>query len=157
MYWKKGNSNHDMIERFFVKELNELSSGTINLFYCSALNKMVHVHFESLAALGDQPERRQINYLSNGNALYSARYGYACNINELKHVLSVCNKCALNIKAMNNHTPIVCNRCLNWVIMINNELSEIHPSKDYLVEKLHENGKNSNKGIKLGIVTSSRG
>ena len=31
-----------------------------NQFYSTALNKHVYVHFETIVALGDQPERRQI-------------------------------------------------------------------------------------------------
>ena len=90
---------------------------------------MIHTPFEILAAFTDHPDRPQINYLSHGNALYSTKYGYACNINELIHILP------------HNHIPTVCNRCLNWDIMSNNELYKTYHSKDYPVEKLHENKK----------------
>ena len=32
--------------------------------------KNVHVHFEIIASLGDQPERRLINYLMLGNSTF---------------------------------------------------------------------------------------
>ena len=43
------------------------------LFYSKVLNKNVNVHFEVIISLGDQPERRDINYIMNGNSLFSLK------------------------------------------------------------------------------------
>ena len=72
---------------------------------------MVYVHFRIITALGDQPERRQINYVSNVNALYSARYGYSSNINVLKinyhHVTNVTIRPGQSTMILHQHVSIV--------------------------------------------------
>lgn len=50
----------------FVKELGELSSGTNNTFYSMYHKRQMRVHFELIASLGDQPERRSMNYIMGG-------------------------------------------------------------------------------------------
>ena len=76
--------NHDDIERRFIEELNELKSNKGNIFYCKALDKNVHVYFELIACLGDQPERRGINYMLGGNGKLSSRFGHCANIHSIK-------------------------------------------------------------------------
>ena len=38
------------------------------------------VNFELIASLGDQPERRSMNYLVLGNSPFSSQYGYVANV-----------------------------------------------------------------------------
>ena len=108
------NDNHDIIEQEIVKELDELLSDRENSFYSTALRKYKRVYFQVIVALGDQPERRHINYLMNGNSLYGTRYGYACKIQDLISILPSCNTCENSIrnKTINNMNP--CDRCLRW-------------------------------------------
>ena len=42
------------------------------------------VHFELLASLGDQPERRSMNFLMGGNSKVSARFGFIGNLGAMK-------------------------------------------------------------------------
>ena len=68
------SANHDAVEKLYVKELQELSTGTNNIFYSMNLKKYVHVHFELIVSLGDQPERRNINYIMLGNSSFASRF-----------------------------------------------------------------------------------
>ena len=66
-----------------VEELNELKSNKDNIFYSKALNKNVYVYFELIVCLGDQPERRSINYMLGDGYNFVARFGYSANINQI--------------------------------------------------------------------------
>ena len=112
-----------------------------NQFYSTALNKHVYVHFEIIAALGDQPERRQINYLSNGNGLYSARYGHSCNINAISDILPSCIDCDKIIRSNKCVIQRSCNQCLRWDIMSNQSLCFTEPPNGYPTNKLEGNHK----------------
>ena len=68
-------SNHDAIETLYLKELKDLCNGINNVFFSKNASKEVKVHLEIIASLGDQPERRNINYLMNGNSTFGKRYG----------------------------------------------------------------------------------
>ena len=48
--------SHNLIESLYVKELSEIPSGIDNVFLCMQHKKHVWVHFEIIAALGNQPE-----------------------------------------------------------------------------------------------------
>ena len=54
------------LKKTIVEELNELKSNKGNVFYSKVLDKNVYVYFELIACLGDQPERRGINYMLGG-------------------------------------------------------------------------------------------
>ena len=92
------NSNHDAIENKFISELTELNSGINNLFFSSQLQRNIRIHFEIIASLGDQPERREINYLAGGNSKFGARYLYAANMEELMDVLPPCETCLTKLQ-----------------------------------------------------------
>ena len=70
------------------------------------------VYFQIMATLGDQPERRQLNYLMNGNSLYGSRYGYACKTIDLIHVLLSCEKCKIEIINGTINENVACQTCL---------------------------------------------
>ena len=42
----------------FVNEFSDLSQGKNNMLYSMAESKYVHSHYQIVAVLGDQPERR---------------------------------------------------------------------------------------------------
>ena len=56
------------------------------MFDCKALDKNIHVYFELIACLGDQSERRGINYMIGGNGNFSAKFGYCANIHQIKNI-----------------------------------------------------------------------
>ena len=77
----------------FVQECSDLSQGKNNMFYSMQEKKNVHVHFEIIASLGDQPERRSINYLMLGNSTFFSRYRYAANVGSIWNHLPSCGYC----------------------------------------------------------------
>ena len=56
-------SEHNAIECMFVQECNELAQGKNNILCYTRQRDYVYDHFEIIASLGDQPERRSINFL----------------------------------------------------------------------------------------------
>ena len=128
------SKNHENIERMIVRELNELSSGINNDFYSAALKRRVLVHFEIIVSLGDQPERRPLNYIMNGNSKYAGRYGYACRTAELTNTLPCCLKCRNEIKKNINYVAKQqCYHCLQWDVLSNLSLSSTEIPKIILL------------------------
>ena len=82
--------NYDVIGSKMINELLELRNGKENVFYSKVLNKNVHIHFEVIVSLGDQPKRRVISYIMSGKYLFSARFGYLAHINKLKQYIPSC-------------------------------------------------------------------
>ena len=74
----------------------------------------VTVHFEVIAFLGDQPERRAINYIMLGNSLFGARYMYSANILAISKYLPMCTSCVKRCKRDKKHFVTVkkCEQCL---------------------------------------------
>ena len=126
------------IEQKIVSELKELTKVDNNYFYSSALKKKVKVYFQIMVSLGDQPERRQLNYIMNGNSLYGSRYGYAYKTIDLMHVLPSCEKCKFEIMNGTINEDASCNTCLRWNIMSNRILSSTEPQKNYSKSKLED-------------------
>ena len=60
----------------------------------------VHVHFEILASLGDQPERGETNYMMNGNSIFGARYSYTADISSFSSSLVCFGEYEEGIKAI---------------------------------------------------------
>ena len=132
------SSSHDCIEEKFIKECSELCSGKNNIVYCSRKNKNLHVHFEILASLGDQPERRSMNYLMLGNSTYSSRYGYAANVGAISRFLPPCDNCFTGMKNNVHYIQqnIKCIKCVNWNLMSTSSLLSYDPPKYYPSEKI---------------------
>ena len=70
------SDNHDVIEHKFIKDCTGLRNGKDNIFYYMRESRNIHVHYELIASLGDQPERRSMNYFMLGNSTYLSRYRY---------------------------------------------------------------------------------
>ena len=51
----------------------------------------MNLHFEIIACLLDQLERRSMNYMILGNSIYSVRFRYLCDIMSLINVLPSCH------------------------------------------------------------------
>jgi hypothetical protein len=85
-------SDHDIVERMFQEELQDLQKGS--LMYLEKYGKYVMVSVKLVATLMDQPERRNRNKVVAGNAKYGARFGYSCDFMHLKERLPSCKQCA---------------------------------------------------------------
>ena len=56
------------------------------------LKSNVWVHFETIASLGDQPERRSVNNLMLGNSTSLSRYRYSANVKKISQYLPPCDQ-----------------------------------------------------------------
>ena len=146
--------SHDVVEKKYLEELNDLCHGKNNRFYSYKLHKFVNVHFEITACLADQPERRSMNYMMLGNSTYSARFRYSCDIVSIINVLPSCDACLNNMRqnVVYEHMNQSCDKCLNWDMMKKSKLTETNPPLDYPKELLSLNGKLSPKIIDFNIM-----
>ena len=71
-------SCHDYVERNFIEDTNELSSGINTCFYSVRRGKYVHVYLKVIVSLGDQPERREMKYLMGGNSTFFPKFFIFC-------------------------------------------------------------------------------
>ena len=87
--------------------------GKNNRFYSYKLQKFVNVHFEIMASLADQLERRSMNYMMLGNSTYSARFRYSCDIVSIINVLPSCDACLNNTRqnVVYEHMNQSCDKC----------------------------------------------
>ena len=150
------SNNHDAIERRFVEELLELGSGINNTFYSSIRKRYVTVHFELVASLGDQPERREINYLIGGNSKFGSHYLYSANIEALVNVLPPCSSCTEQLQ--NNPTflksKFSCDSCLLWDHSRRCNMTEYNPPPEYPKEALQSNGKLKTMELTFDILNA---
>ena len=90
------------------------------------------MHFEILASLGDQSERREINYLMAGNSKFGARYLFAANIESMIEVLPPCKNCSEKLR----NEPLLittsnCQHCLSWDVNRKCEMTKYDPPLNY--------------------------
>ena len=64
------------------------------------LKRNVKVHFEIIASLADQPERRSMNKIMLGNSLFLSRFRYLGNLKKIGKYLPPCVDC---LKSMRKH------------------------------------------------------
>ena len=121
--------DHDVIERQYMNELNELEFRSSYLYYCKRLNKMVRVHFEIICSLGDQPERRSINYIMDVNSLYCPKYEYACNYTEIMDIITSFEECFDGMLSDDKFDDTKCANCLNWNCVSKPEKASSSPPK----------------------------
>ena len=137
------NQCHDAIERDFVTELEELKNGKNNIFFSMNRKQYVTVHFEVIAFLGDQPERRGINYIMLGNSIFGARYTYSANISAISEYLPMCSSCTERCQSDKNHfvNSKKCGKCLQWNIVDKHKLNRFEPPKHYPKDMIPLDGK----------------
>ena len=149
--------NHDPIEERFKKELHDLSNGKNNMFYSMNTRSNIRVHFEIIAFLGDQPERRGINQLMLGNIKFHSRYSYAADIKAIAKYLPMCMSCLQrtrrNPNFLNNNKN--CNVCLQWNMTSNNKLLKYDPPKYFPHELLPLDGKLVPTKLSFNILKST--
>ena len=78
--------DYNVIKELYLLQLRDLGSEQNNKIYSWTLKKDIRVHLELIVTLGDQPERRDINYLMNGNSVYGSRYGFSSTTTEISGV-----------------------------------------------------------------------
>ena len=113
---------HDDIERFYATELEMLKSPNLDPFYVGTMKKKAALHFELIATLQDQPERRSANHIHGGGGLFAARMGVSADLKALQNVLPACSKCLetieTNYREQEWNSPIPhCTKCLNWDVL----------------------------------------
>ena len=126
------SDSHDAVEKQYVNELIELGNGINNLFYCARRKKYVTVHFEIIASLGDQPERREMNYLIGGNGKFGARYLFSACIESMVDVLPPCKNCYEKLRNLPLKNNIeACTNCLAWDITRQCAMTKYDPPSNY--------------------------
>ena len=96
-----------------------------------------------LASLGDKPERREINYTTNGNGTFGARYSYAANINLFATSLVSYGEFEASIKCdpifLLNSKP--CSDWLKWNMMQDSSMTLYEPPSNYPSKMVPMKGK----------------
>ena len=132
---------HDVVEERFLNECKDLAGGKGNQFYSTHKKRNINVHFEIIASLGDQPERRSMNYMMLGNSIFCSRFRFSANLKEIYQHMPSCNRCFTclkkDVKFDNVNTS--CEKCVNWELMRNSVLTRFNPPKDYPLEKEDRN------------------
>ena len=69
---------------------------------------------------GDQPERRNLNYIMTGNSNFSSRFRSPGHLNKLKTCLFPCKSVFTQMRenSLISKSNIVCTNCVNWDMMI---------------------------------------
>lgn len=127
---------HDEVERKINDDLEQLQNGTLPPFYIGGAKCTVHVHFELLATLQDQPERRSANHLLHGNATIAARWCVSGDHTYLYDRLRCCQSCLEVMRKRYEEAewnlPLPdCSDCLNWDILKESPLAIYPMPKDY--------------------------
>jgi hypothetical protein len=80
------------------------------------MKKHVCFHFEIIASLRDQPERRELNYLTGGNSKFGARYLWSANIAAMRKYIPPCENCFQMLKNSPSllKTEHSCDKYLMW-------------------------------------------
>ena len=115
------SDNHDMIHKFYNKELEQLSKCTYR--YCDFLKKNVPVIVKVLTISADRPERSAINHILGHNGTTTRRWLYSAYIDQDK--LPSCMKCLksrlMKVSTNNNYCQTAssmstrcCRSCGDW-------------------------------------------
>ena len=126
--------DHRKIQKIIFDDLSRHSSTNRPFLSYSGKGKnILPITLDVFAYLGDQPERRGVNYLMLGGSTHHARWRYCCNVGAMVDVLRACCACEkrflhyvtsheeIDISDMMEH----CTTCTNWW------LSEDHPLLTY--------------------------
>ena len=94
--------------------------GKIMFFIVLEKRRNLHVHFEIIASLGDQPERRSMNYMLLGNSTHFSRYQYSANVGAVSLYLPPCENYVAGIKEDKHYVQkdIKCIHCVNWNLIM---------------------------------------
>ena len=112
-------------------------------------------HFEIVCCVGDQPERRSINYIMNGNSLYCPRYGFVCNYSEIIDMIPSCEECFVIILSNDRFDNSTCSNCLNWNFMNDHIKSSCSPPKKFPKDVYLHNNKVCPKEINWCLLRNA--
>ena len=84
------NSCHEVVMTIYNQDLSKHYANPITVFDRNS-NTHRKIRIVKLLSIADSPERRSSNYVKLGNGLYSARWGYALNVNAKHNFLVSCN------------------------------------------------------------------
>ena len=87
-----------VVENSYLKDCEDLRSGRNKIFYPMRQKKYIYIHFEVIVSLGDQLERREVNYMVQGNLKFSSRYRFVTDISSILEYVSVCEEYRSKIK-----------------------------------------------------------
>ena len=73
-----------------MKKHYKFRHGINNIFYSSYYKKRIHVHFEIVTVLTDQPERRSMCCWKMGSGRNTSRWKYAFDVTQIHHYLPLC-------------------------------------------------------------------
>ena len=137
------NACHDVVWHRLQQDLMILSSSLSGenrpSFYHCKLKKNIHIHADIHCILQDSPERRSCNYVSAGNGKYTALWGRSMDLLSIAEVVPSCQKCLFNRKIGKQSEK--CSKCLDWELILPNELMQFPAPKDYPDDETLTNGK----------------
>ena len=131
----KSTDNHQEIEDVFMKELYDLKHGINNIFYSSYHKKRVHIHFEIVAVLADQPERRSMCCWKMGNGRNTSRWKYAFDVKQIHQYLPLCSDCLNSLieEPTDFDFSTNCEHCLKWNFNSSSSMLNTIPHVNYPV------------------------
>ena len=145
------SGDHDLADRKITREILSLQERP-HTFFSGFLKRNVQVVPVQTCKIGDQPERRDVWGLAQGNHTYHPRFGYSICYRRFCDVVPSCEQCiATNLSRLadcysdSGHLvlppptcdPLTCADCLNWVAVISDHpLSLSDPPSDYPPEML---------------------
>ena len=121
------NSCHEVVMDIYNKDLSNSYANPITVFDRNS-NTHRKMRIVKLLSITDSPERRCSNYVKLGNGLYSARWGYALNVNAKHKFLVSCNDC-MNTMLQEELMPKEnkCLKCSNFSFNVSGPVSLDYP------------------------------
>ena len=113
------------------------------------------VHFEIVCCLGDQPERRSINYIMNGNSSYCPRYVSVYNCSEIIDMIPSCDECLGTMLSNDRFDNSTISNCLNCDCMNDQIKSSCSPLKMFPKDVYLHNIKVSPKEINWCLLRNA--
>ena len=114
-------------------EISQLASQPPFPMFWADEREEMFVKLVQIAHLGDQPERRKVTGLSNGNANYHARFRCSSLHNDQMKVLTPCEKCLKTLR--DGKEPQGCPNCCCWDALSKESIVssklEVDPPKNY--------------------------
>ena len=153
----KKATDHDIVERLILIELNKLRSGKLLMMYSRSHKSLVYVHADIFCVMNDQPERRTNLHLSNGNSSVHGCFGLLLNCKMVQNYIRSCDLCKNSIIKEANTNKInnnkwrskKCKKCTAWLYNIESPLLHFSPEKSFPLSLL------DNKLLKPTKITKS--
>jgi hypothetical protein len=139
-------ASHDAVEAKHAADLQRLQDPNLGPFYVGDVNKFVRCRFGTMANLGDQPEKRDNNWVGRGNAVWHGRSFVSANHKELYPKLKACGDCFQTMNMRYKEGPITqplpeCDKCLNWDVLKESPLALCTVPGNYVVDSLEPHAK----------------